>query len=75
MAKNSSEASCEDEYNGEYMALRTIYLPPRMDERLRVLAFKSKLTKNELIRVSLMRELCGCKKCKKKWADLKSLMK
>ena len=41
----------------EKMVLRTVYLPPALDEKLRVQAFRSKVTKNDLIRRALEREL------------------
>lgn len=36
-----------------YMVLRTIYLTPEMDDRLRIAAFNNRTSKNELIRRAL----------------------
>lgn len=43
--------------DNDNMVLRTFYLPPGLDEKLRVHAFRSKVTKNELIRSALERQL------------------
>ncbi len=39
------------------MVLRTVYLPPVLDEKLRFQAFRGKVTKNDLIRKALERRL------------------
>ena len=39
--------------NNENMVLRTIYLPPDLDERLRDIAFHAKSSKNELMRCAI----------------------
>ena len=41
----------------EKMVLRTVYLPPALDEKLRVHAFRSKVSKNDLVRRAIEREL------------------
>ncbi len=41
----------------EKMVLRTVYLPPSLDEKLRVHAFRSKVSKNDLMRKAIEREL------------------
>lgn len=44
----------EDE---KYMVLRTIYLPPLLDEQLREIAHCSNMSKNEVIRILLMEKI------------------
>lgn len=41
----------------EKMVLRTVYLPPSLDEKLRMQAFRNKVSKNDLIRKAVEREL------------------
>jgi predicted transcriptional regulator len=39
--------------NNENMVLRTIYLPPDLDERLREIAFHTHSSKNEVMRCAI----------------------
>jgi hypothetical protein len=41
----------------EKMVLRTVYLPPELDEKLRVWAFRTKVSKGDVIRQAVAREL------------------
>ena len=41
----------------ENMVLRTVYLPKALDQRLRILAFQTELSKNELIRTLVQEAL------------------
>ena len=43
--------------SSERMVLRTVYLPPELDEKLRVSAFRAKLSKGDVIRRAIAREL------------------
>lgn len=39
------------------MVLRTVYLPPELDEKLRVWAFRTKVSKGDVIRQAIAKEL------------------
>ncbi len=39
--------------NNENMVLRTVYLPPELDERLREIAFHNRISKNEVMRCAI----------------------
>lgn len=43
----------------ERMVLRTVYLPPDLDEKLRVWAFRTKVSKGDVIRQAVARELAS----------------
>lgn len=47
----------ENSNPSERMVLRTVYLPPELDEKLRVSAFRAKLSKGDVIRRAIAREL------------------
>lgn len=42
---------------GERMVLRTVYLPPELDEKLRIYAFREKLSKGDVMRTAIARVL------------------
>lgn len=45
-----TDAVKDSDIDDDRMVLRTVYLPPELDEKLRVHAFRSKTTKGEVIR-------------------------
>lgn len=47
----------ENAESSERMVLRTVYLPPELDEKLRVSAFRAKLSKGDVIRHAIARAL------------------
>lgn len=49
--------AAENAESSERMVLRTVYLPPELDEKLRVSAFRAKLSKGDVIRRAIAREL------------------
>jgi plasmid stability protein len=49
----------DDDDDGDRMVLRTVYLPPDLDEKLKLRAFQARRSKNDLIREAISSALEG----------------
>ena len=47
-SRRASQRSAKD--YGDYMVLRTVYMPPSLDNKLRIIAEKKRRSKNDIIR-------------------------